>query len=107
MTTAVLYPTNVHCADCVRDMINSVLREKPGIVDASYDADAGALAVVYQPDVVDEEAIRATVSELGYGFAESAPTSASVSGPSNALAIAGVIVFLIVAVVLIRILLGG
>ncbi len=104
---AILYPTNIHCADCVRDMIDGVLRDKQGVVDASFDADAGSLSVTYRPELVDEEAIRAAIADLGYGFAAGPDAKGSPSGWSNILIVVGIVVALVVAIVLLRAVLGG
>lgn len=100
--TAVLYPTNVHCADCVRDMINGTLRNQEGVVDATYDTASGALSVRYRPEVIAEEAIRATISDLGYGFAEAGPEAPKKSAISNAVVVMAVVAVLVLLVVLLR-----
>lgn len=101
--TAVLYPTNVHCADCVRDMISGVLLEKGGVTKAFYDAATGALSVTYRPEITGEDEIRATISELGYGFAEEGSVQAAQgSARANATVVVVIVVALIMVILVIR-----
>jgi len=103
---AILYLTNVHCADCVRDMMDAVLLDRPGVLGTSYDSGDCTLRVTFDPATTDLEDIRRAVSDLGYGFAaEPQPPHADRRYPGWIVVLA-VAVGVTAAILVVRMLLG-
>lgn len=66
-----LYLERVHCADCVRDLIEGVVSKTPGVMGAHFEDEDLCLVVEGTP-LVDEEALRTAILDLGYSFRDPA-----------------------------------
>jgi copper chaperone CopZ len=53
------------CAGCAGDM-ETILREREGILDASVDYAEERICVKYDPSVLDRKAVFSAVRQLGY-----------------------------------------
>ncbi|MBI4743430.1 MAG: cation transporter [Actinobacteria bacterium] len=99
-----VYLPEVHCADCARDLAESVLLNKPGIKKVSFNDKEFILNVSFDEEVIDENNIRKLISDSGLKIHENNPPSPPfVKGGMggrliNLLIISVIVVFLIVFV---------
>jgi copper chaperone CopZ len=68
-TEAVYYLTNVHCADCVRGLIEGVLLELNGVKDVRFNIQSSRLTVYYDSSVLAEKDVKKAIVETGYEIA--------------------------------------
>ena len=66
MTTVELSVTGMHCASCA-SLIEEVLAEQPGLLEARVDLESERAAVTFDDHVTDLGALQAAIAELGYG----------------------------------------
>ncbi len=79
MTTVELSVTGMHCASCA-SLIEEVLAEQPGLLEARVDLEAERAALTFDDDVTDLGALQAAIAELGYG---ASPIDSSGESPSR------------------------
>jgi len=66
MTTVELSVTGMHCASCA-SLIEEVLAEQPGLLEARVDLGSERAAVTFDDHVTSLGTLQAVIAELGYG----------------------------------------
>lgn len=95
--------SNVHCPDCVSELIEGTLRNTYGVISAEFDGKRATLAVTYAPDRVSLDEIEASIRAAGFGIRDAGEAVAQ-GGRWNAFTIAMVLVWLAAVVVWLRML---
>ncbi len=99
MSEAKLYLTKVHCPDCVSDLISGVVLKIEGVQEAEFSENDVSLTVTFDGSLASEQAIKAAIQEVGYGFREAVDLPKSKSSWSN-WAVTGLVLLILVAFVI-------
>ncbi|MCL5291537.1 MAG: hypothetical protein M1548_03285 [Actinobacteria bacterium] len=91
-----LYLERVHCADCVRDLIEGVVTRVEGVKGARFEE--ADLCLVVEGTEVDEAMLRSAITAVGYSFRDAGAPVNRPSRLANGVYIAIAVVLLILLV---------
>ncbi|MHB0977192.1 MAG: hypothetical protein ACYC1U_08355 [Candidatus Aquicultorales bacterium] len=100
MKEVTLYLGRVHCADCVRDLIEGMAGRLEGVRSASFEESDSSLKVLCDPSL-DKSRLRSMAEEYGYEVLE-APGPGKTTSLANAVIIGAAVLILVVVVILLQ-----
>ncbi len=74
METVTLSTPSAHCGSC-RANIKESMEEVAGVRSADLDLETRETTVIFDPEVLDERAVRSAISEAGYPPEDDQPVS--------------------------------
>lgn len=96
-----IYPERVHCSNCVRDLMESVVAKISGVKGVRFE-DADLCLVVEAERHLDKSELRSAIQDLGYSFREPGSKPARSSAAANALFIALAVALLLAFITWLR-----